>query len=436
MKTLRAFFAIIFITFSYITNADENFDIIRDAEIEEILTEIAKPIFTGAGLRPEDAKIYVINSETINAFTIGNGYIFINSGLLLKFENPLHLIGILCHETGHIAAGHITRLISSLQNRSSNFMVAMLAGMLGAAATGSPEAIAVLLGYAMTDERLFLRFSREQEFAADALAASYAIKLGYDANILIEVFDVFERMEILSGGSNLPIYIRTHPKSIERISALRKYETKKKYKADKELLRKYKRITTKLKSYLKSNNLYTSIPTDNYPRAIYLHKNGKSKEAVVILRKLIKENPKDIYYKDTIAQVLSESGQPTEAIKFYKQICNTKSHVLLKIDFARTLLEANQEVDTAISLLESAKYIDYVNPEIFRLLANAYGKKDRKGISFLMLAQEQMLLQNYRMAYELLKSSITILNKNTEISYIKKAKYFKELIERDYGKFL
>ena len=436
IRLFRTFLFIIFIAFSFVTKANENFDIIRDAEIEEILTEIAKPVFAVAGLRPEDAKIYVINSETINAFTIGNGYIFINSGLLLKFENPLHFIGVLCHEVGHIAAGHITRLISNIENRSSNFMVAMLAGILGAMATGSPDAIAVLLGYAMTDERLFLRFSREQEFAADALAASYAIKLGYNANILIEVFDAFERMEILSGGANLPIYIRSHPKSVNRISAIRKYETKQKYKADKELVKKYKRVITKLRSYLKPNYLHRTIPIDDYPRAIYFHKSGKSKQAIVILGKLIKENPSDIYYKDTIAQILTESGRAPEAIKYYKQICSEKSHVLLKIDFARALVMADQEIDKAISLLESAKYVDRVNPEIFRLLANAYGKKGRKGLSFLMLAQEQMLLQNYDMAKRLLKSCIEMMDKKTEASHIKKAQDFKAIIEREYGKTL
>lgn len=436
MKMLRVFFMIILVVFFETTKAEENESIIRDAEIEEILTDITKPIFKVAGLRPEDAKLYVINSETINAFTIGNGYIFINSGLLLKFENPLHLIGVLCHETGHIAAAHITRLISSLQNRSSNFIVAMLAGMIGSVITGSPEAIAVILGYAMTDERLFLRFSREQEFAADALAGSYAIKLGYDAKILTDVFDIFERMDILSGGSNLPVYIRTHPKSTDRTSALRKYIFNKKYKPDAELAKKYKRVIIKLKSFLKQKSTYDVVPKDDYPKAIYLHRSGKSKEAIDILKKLIQTNSKDIYYKETLAQFLSESGRLSEAIKYYKQICSKTSPVLMKIDFARALLEANSEIDIAISLLESAKYIDYINPEIFRLLANAYGKKDRKGLSFLMLAQEQMLLQNYRIAHDLLRNSISMMSEKTEKSHIKKARYFKELIEREHKKSL
>ena len=103
--------------------------VVRDAEIEEILTEFAQSLFKVAKLDPKTAKVYVIDSPEINAFTIGNGFIFINSGTLLRFSNPLEIFAILAHETAHIAAGHINRLIHVLQQRSENFSIAMLAGI-------------------------------------------------------------------------------------------------------------------------------------------------------------------------------------------------------------------------------------------------------------------------------------------------------------------
>ena len=430
---VKILFVISCISFSISSiKAEENFTIIRDAEIEETLTGIVQKIFDVAGLRKKSAKVYVVHSDSINAFTIGNGYVFVTSGLLLKFKNPLNLIAVLSHETGHLAAGHIDSMISRLQNSSSNFLMAMLAGMLGGLVTGSEEALAVLLGYAMTDERLFLRFSREQELAADALGASYLEKMGYDTEAMIEVFEVFERMEIIGGAVSLPTYVRTHPKSIDRISALRKRKKiqKKSQKCDKKLFERYKRITEKLKSYLGNNGLFEQIPQEDYPKAIYLHRRGKSKEAIEILKKIVEKVPKDVYYKETLAQILNESGNPSEAIKYYKQIYNSKSHVLIKVDYAKALVQEKQ-ADFAIKILEAAKYEDQFNPEIFRLLANAYGQKGRQGLSFFMLAQEQMLLQNYRMAYELLKSSLQLMDKKTESSYIKKAQYFKQLLERE-----
>jgi predicted Zn-dependent protease len=426
----------VFFCFSPHLAAGEDFSLLRDAEIEEILTDIVKPIFKIAGLRPSSAKVYVVNSDSINAFTFGNGYVFINSGLLLSYENPLHVIAVLCHETGHIAAGHINTLINKLQKSSTNMGLAAIAGAIGTAVTGSDAALIALLGYSMTEHRLLLRFSREQEFAADALAASYLTKLGYDSNALIDVFHSFERMEILGGSANVPVYIRSHPKSRDRISAISRWAGNKKIAPDEELQNKYNRVVVKLRSYLKSHNWLSTIPSDPYAQAIYYHKSGMSKKAVEVIEKLINEHPNDIYYKDTLAQILCESGNTKKAVQVYRSICNDNSHILLKIDTAKAMIEANQYIDEAIVLLESSKYIDNIDGEIFRLLAKAYGKKNREGLSFLFLAEEQMIMKNYSTAYNLIKRSIAMMDRKTELSKIKKAKYMKSVLERDYADFI
>ncbi|MDR1560940.1 MAG: M48 family metalloprotease [Holosporaceae bacterium] len=434
MRTARIF--VISILFCVSINVYANLQIIRDAEIEETLAEIVKPIFSVAGLRQESAKIFVINSNIINAFTIGNGYIFVTSELLLHFENPLPLIGILCHETGHIAAGHINRHIGLLQQRANSFMVVMLAGILGAALTGSQDMIALLLGYAMTDERFYLKFSRGEELAADALAVSYLEKLGYSADVLIESFYTFQQMEILNGDANLPVYIMTHPKTNDRISALQKYAKNKRYVAKENTLKKYKRLIIKLKAYLRKPDLSTQIPGDNYSRAIYFHRTGQTKKAIALLQDLLKKSPNDLYYKETLAQTFYESGLLDESIKIYEQILGNNVNILIKIDYANVLIEANKKIDKAISILESAKYMDHLNSDIFRLLAKAYGKKGKEGLSFFMLAQEQIFLHNYKNAHELLVNSLNKLDKKTETLQYKKAKYLKELIERDYKQYL
>ncbi|MDR2766220.1 MAG: M48 family metalloprotease, partial [Holosporaceae bacterium] len=375
-----------FLTFLWIGGDLGALHIVRDAEIEEVLTEIVKPIFKIAGLRPETARIYVINSEVVNAFTVGNGYIFITSELLLRFENPLQVIGILCHETGHIAAGHVERHISLLQKRSNNFIIAMLAGILGASLTGSADFMGLLLGYAATDERFYLKFSRGEELAADALAASYLEKLGYGSDVLIDALEVFRSIDLLNGGVNLPIYVLTHPKTDDRISALYKYAKRRKYKADENTSRKYDRVITKLRAYLKKPNLLAKTPEDDYSKAIYYHRAGKSKEAIALLRNLSKKNPLDLYQKEILAQVLYESGQLDESIKVYEQIYGKKVNDLIKIDYANVLIEADRNVDVAIRILESLKYFARFNSDIFRLLAKAYGKKGREGLAHLLLA--------------------------------------------------
>ncbi|MDR0677232.1 MAG: M48 family metalloprotease [Holosporaceae bacterium] len=403
--------------------------LVRDAESEEILKEMAQQIFKVAKLRTESAKVYIINSEEINAFTIGNGYIFITSGLLLFFDDPLQIVGILCHETGHIAAGHINRKISAIQNRSVNTTLAMLAGIIGASITGSEKAMALALGYVMTDERLFLRFSRGEELAADALAVEYLEKLGYGADVLIDVFGTFNRMDHLTGGKNLPAYISSHPKPEERIFAVQKHAKHRKYYADQDLLLRYKRIRLKIKAYLNKIDLKTVVPEDDYSKAIYFYRIGRTTDAINLLQH---DNSRDIYQKETLAQILYDSGQLKEAINIYEGIYSKNIHALIKINYSNVLIEANTKVDIAISILESLKYSERFNSEVYRLLAKGYGKLGKKELSMFMLAQEQMLLGNYHVAYKLINTCIEKLDKKNQ----KKAKYLKELLERDYREYI
>ncbi len=404
--------------------------VVRDAEIEEILTEFAQSLFKVAKLDPKTAKVYVIDSPEINAFTIGNGFIFINSGTLLRFSNPLEIFAILAHETAHIAAGHINRLIHVLQQRSENFSIAMLAGILGAAITGSEEAIAILLGYAMTDDRMYLHYSRGEEMAADALGAEYMKKLGYGVVPMMSVFEYFKQMEIMNGSAGLPIYVRSHPKSSDRIDALRRKNSSSERPAQlAKLTEKYHRVQIKLKAYL-GNGLVETSDKDAYSKAVLYHRTGRYDEAISILRDLLKKNPHDKYYKETLAQIFYENGNLEESIKLYSQIYANSSNILIKIAYARALIAANKKIDLAIRILESAKYQERFESEIYRLLGKAYGMKKREGVALYFLAQEQMVLRCYAKALELIKQSLTKLNPKTEQSYIKKAKELEKIVER------
>lgn len=440
---LVTFHAFLVVTSPTLFSENRSFIIIRDTETEELLTDIVQKIFVEAKLNPKNAKVFIVQSDSINAFTTGNGYVFITSGMILKFKNPVNLIAVLCHETAHLSAGHINTMIAKLQAEKPLFWLSMLAGIAGSLATGSPDAMALLLGYQMTSERLFLRFSRDQEFAADALGAKFLQQMGYDLQALIEVFEIFEHLEIMDGVSGFPTYVRTHPRSIDRISALKKQneayfktnlqrsgKAQLKTKCSPELNKKYARITAKLRAFLGSKSPFQQAPKNDYPKAIYLHRKGCSEEAINILKRLITTDPKDLYYKEALAQILEETGHSQEAVKYYEEICRTKNYPLIRVEYAKSLIQIHQD-DSAIKILEKVQYDDPFNPEIFRLLAKAYGQKHRHGISFFMLAQEQMLLQNYPEALNLLKNSIKKLDKQKEKKYIEKARYFIELIERE-----
>ena len=81
--------------------------IVRDAEIEQLLREYTQPILRAAGLTQQNIQVIIINDRSFNAFVVDANRIFINAGLLLDAKVPNEVIGVLAHETGHIAGGHL-----------------------------------------------------------------------------------------------------------------------------------------------------------------------------------------------------------------------------------------------------------------------------------------------------------------------------------------
>src|ERR1700730_17159855 len=82
--------------------------IIDDPIIAEYVNRVGQNL-----VRNSDAKvpftIKVIDTEDINAFALPGGFIFVNSGLILKAETEAELAGVMAHEIAHVAARHGTR---------------------------------------------------------------------------------------------------------------------------------------------------------------------------------------------------------------------------------------------------------------------------------------------------------------------------------------
>ena len=83
--------------------------VIRDAEIENTIRAYATPVFAAAGLPPGAVRVHLINDPSVNAFVANGLNLFIFTGLLLRTDDPLQVIGVIAHESGHIAGGHLIR---------------------------------------------------------------------------------------------------------------------------------------------------------------------------------------------------------------------------------------------------------------------------------------------------------------------------------------
>src|SRR5450631_952122 len=102
--------------------------VIRDTESEQLLRDYTRPILRAAGLEKQNIQIVIINEMAFNAFVADGRRIFVNSGAIMQSETPNQLIGVLAHETGHLAGGHLAKMREQMARAQTQMIIAMLLG--------------------------------------------------------------------------------------------------------------------------------------------------------------------------------------------------------------------------------------------------------------------------------------------------------------------
>ena len=109
---------------------------IRDTETEQLLRDYTRPILRAAGLEKQNIQIVIINDSAFNAFVADGRRIFVNYGAIMQSETPNQIIGVLAHETGHLAGGHLAKMREQLAQAQTQMIIAMLLGA-GAVVAGA-----------------------------------------------------------------------------------------------------------------------------------------------------------------------------------------------------------------------------------------------------------------------------------------------------------
>ena len=124
-----------------LTTFAQSQSLIRDAEIEEMLSDFSAPIIKAAGLNPEHVDIFIVNDSSLNAFVTRGQNMFFHTGLINESETPNQLKGVIAHEVGHIAGGHIVR---SGEATRSAYAAALIAAGIGLAAILAGEGLSLI----------------------------------------------------------------------------------------------------------------------------------------------------------------------------------------------------------------------------------------------------------------------------------------------------
>ncbi len=378
--------------------------LIRDTEIEAILHKDADPIFAAAGLDPKSITIHIVGDNDLNAFTINDQNIFINTGLIVRTKTPNELIGVIAHETGHMAGHHLARSGEGEKQSIATYLLTLGLGIIAAAA-GAGEAAGGLLysaGYfaALTGAG----FTRTQESSADQAAVTYLEKAGESAKGLVTFFDHFRYEEVFSDAKRYKFFM-DHPLTDDRIEALDvRAQQQPHYNVvdPPEALAEHQIMIAKLKAFMnqpqQTFNDYpdtdTSYPA-RYARAIAYYRDLQTEKALAATDTLIAEQPKNPYLYELKGQILFESGRIAEAEAPWRQAVQLKPDAPLLLVLLGQDLTAQDnpaKLDEAISVLHRGLGYEPDNAIGWLLLSQAYDKKHEDGLARLAAAEENFSL--------------------------------------------
>jgi predicted Zn-dependent protease len=396
--------------------------VIRDTEAEQLLREYTRPILAAAGLGKQNIQIVIINDSAFNAFVADGRRIFVNYGAIMQSETPNQIIGVLAHETGHLAGGHLAKMREQMSRAQTQMIIAMLLGagaMVAGARSGNGNnglanaGAAAVAGPQEMIRRTLISYVRQQEENADRAGVKFLTASGQSARGMYETFKRFTNESLFAAHGADP-YLQSHPMPAERVAALEELARSSPYwdkKDDAALQLRHDMVRAKISAFMeRQDTLYRRYPLSNdslparYAHAIATYRHGDLRSALAQIDALIQLQPNNPYFHELRGQALLEGGKPAEAIAPLRKAVQLSNRApLIEMLLGQALVGTDNKAYTeeAISILRAAVARETEAPLGYTQLAMAYGRKGDYAEADLASAQAAYLRGDNKTAREL-----------------------------------
>ncbi len=189
---------------------------VDDAEINDYLNRLGSRLVAASPNPTVDCQFFAIRDNTVNAFAMFGGFIGVNTGTLLTAQSESELAGVLAHEISHVTQNHLARQIAREKQNSIATMIAMAVGVL-AARSNSQVASAAIASAQAGSIQSQLAYSRDFEREADRMGYQTLASAGYNVRGMGDFFGRLQQAGRVY-ENNAPVYLRSHPLTVERIS--------------------------------------------------------------------------------------------------------------------------------------------------------------------------------------------------------------------------
>jgi predicted Zn-dependent protease len=380
---------------------DDGIGLLRDTETEEMLRSYETPLARAAGLDPVP-KVWLVDGP-INAFASygpeGGENIFVFSGILLWLRTPNELIGVMAHETGHIAAGHLSRGSYGMKKAMIPMLLSLVVG-IGAMIAGAGDlGMAIMTAgeaYAMGQ---MAAFTRVQESTADQIAAKLLLATHQSPMGMYHTFQRFAD-EDARGAYKVDKFAADHPVGQDRVFDLNDMVAASPYREvqdSPESLHTFQMVQAKLAGFvlpvkealIRYPESDTSEPA-RYARAMAYLRQPNLQKSLATIDSLIAEEPNNPYFYEVRGQIYMSSAKPAQAIPDYQKSVELRPRapqLLLALATAQLATDNPALAQPALSNLKRADLIE--NDDMFTWFetAQAYSTLNNQPMADLSTAE-------------------------------------------------
>lgn len=399
--------------------------LVRDTEIETVMRNYTDPLLEAANLDVGSVGFYLVGNNEFNAFVTRGQNIFMHTGTIIMADNPNEIKAVIAHEIGHIEGAHLARFGDGTRGAMATMIASLGLGIVAAMAGAADAGAAIIASAPQFATMDMLRYTRNQEAAADQAALTFLERTGQSGMGLLTTFERFRYQEVMSQARRFE-YFRSHPLSSQRIDAMRRRIDASPYRDvvdSPEEIAELRRIQAKIIGFtVAPAQVFQRYPhTDDslearYARAVAYYRQGRLDQAREILASLIEMEPDNPFFHELEGQMLYESGRLAESVIPHRHAVDLMPEApLLRVNLAASLIATNESdaIDEALSHLRFAVTEEPENSWAWFQLALAHEARGETALAQLATAERFFGVGNNMQAFIFANRARDELNEGT-----------------------
>ena len=371
----------------FVQDVKKYFEVVDDDFLNTYINDLGQYLTSSLETKPFPFRFYIINNSTLNAFAGPGGHVFIFSGLVDVLDELDELVGVICHEIGHVSARHIAQRIE----KNKKIGLATMAAVLAAVLIGGDVAAPMIAGSAAAGVQAQLHYSREDERQADQLGFKYMVTSGFHPAGMVNVLKKLHQGH-WPGTDVIPAYLRTHPAGPERIARMEimmtEYAAVPEKKEAAAFIKDFPIVKTIIKGkYLdpyEAERLFRMDLEKNiapemahFGLGIVWARRSEYERAVEHLKTALKSRPDSSPILSHLGETYQFQGRNKKAVYVLEKALQINPRDKSTLNLLAASYQNLEDYSKAIRVYEKLKTMKPVKDELFYNLGIAYGRMNR-----------------------------------------------------------